>query len=155
MSRQEFIVRKILKEKYPEEEVYYNYRPEWLINPPTGRRLELDIYYPNLNLAVEVQGLHHKTLDQEDRDCIKDEVCYNRNITLEKITCKKKSLRKFTKKYNLRTPKNYGAKSPRKGSKTDKYLKQTKKQIEKDRYRRAARAQMAESLANRERNRVR
>ena len=36
----------------------------WLVNPETNRKLELDIYSPELRLAIEVQGKQH------------DELCY-------------------------------------------------------------------------------
>lgn len=34
-------------------------RPDWLKNPETGRRLELDCYNDLLKLAVEYNGIHH------------------------------------------------------------------------------------------------
>lgn len=36
-----------------------SHRPKWLMNPDTGKTLELDFYFPHLNLAIEVQGLQH------------------------------------------------------------------------------------------------
>ena len=36
-------------------------RPDWLINHRTGKRMELDLYNYNLNLAIECQGLQHYT----------------------------------------------------------------------------------------------
>jgi len=34
-------------------------RPEWLLNPHTGRRLEIDCYSQSLRLGFEVQGEQH------------------------------------------------------------------------------------------------
>jgi hypothetical protein len=34
-------------------------RPEWLINHKTGKRMEIDLYNHNLNLAIECQGQQH------------------------------------------------------------------------------------------------
>lgn len=61
------------------------FRPEWLVNPKTGRRLELDFYVEDLKLAIEVQGFHHLTLDQKYKDSIKREVCDERGIRLMNI----------------------------------------------------------------------
>jgi hypothetical protein len=47
------LVKRQIQEWFPNEEVFENYRPEWLIG------LEIDIYLPNLNLAIEVDGLQH------------------------------------------------------------------------------------------------
>lgn len=33
--------------------------PEWLVNPETGRKLELDCYNKDLAIAVECNGVHH------------------------------------------------------------------------------------------------
>ena len=34
-------------------------RPEWLKNHKTGKRMEIDLYNHNLNLAIECQGQQH------------------------------------------------------------------------------------------------
>jgi len=47
------LVKRQVKEWFPNEEILENYRPEWLIG------LEIDIYLPNLRLAIEVDGLQH------------------------------------------------------------------------------------------------
>ena len=36
-----------------------NYRPEWLTNPSTGQRLEIDRYYPRFKVGYEYQGEQH------------------------------------------------------------------------------------------------
>ena len=36
-----------------------NIRPDWLRNPETNRKLELDCYNKELELAFELQGTHH------------------------------------------------------------------------------------------------
>ena len=67
-------------------------RPKWLINPKTGRRLELDNY--NDDLAVEYNGITHYVhpnwthQSREDfikgveRDRVKAEICRKRGIDL-------------------------------------------------------------------------
>ena len=46
------------------EQVFYplkfpSIRPEWLINHKTQKRMEIDLYNHNLNLAIEVMGAQH------------------------------------------------------------------------------------------------
>lgn len=69
-------------------------RPEWLINDKTGRKLELDGYCAELNIAFEYQGRQHfefvkefKSTDatlqsQIDRDNLKINRCKELGITL-------------------------------------------------------------------------
>lgn len=67
-------------------------RPDWLINPVTGRRMELDLYNDDLKLAVEYNGRQHyvytpffhssieKFKDQVKRDHSKIDICDERGI---------------------------------------------------------------------------
>ena len=133
------MVKKLLRDNWPTEKVLYNYRPDWLKNPKTGHNLELDIYYPDRNLAIEIQGIHHETTYQKYKDSIKAQVCKEKGITLESLRLKSKYLRKFIEKYNLNTkgiinPHRSGARKPRRNTWADKYLKQVKKQLRKDHY---------------------
>lgn len=69
-------------------------RPDFLKNPKTGRNLELDMYNPELKIAVEYNGIQHRTyapyfhkspgdyLDQVDRDKFKIKRCKDEGITL-------------------------------------------------------------------------
>lgn len=156
----EKLVRELIRRKYPNEKVFYNYRPEWLINPKTGHKLELDIYYPDLKWAIEIQGIHHNTIYQAYKDEVKSRACYNRGIKLEEIWIKKKSLLKFIEKHGLRTSgfkhniKWFSSGSPRKNSKMHKYYWNTVKQIKKQgmsgrEYRHCARIQSKETEYNR------
>jgi hypothetical protein len=91
--RTETLVRKILEtDLYPGNN-FENVRPDWLINPKTNMKLELDCYNEKLKLAVEVNGRQHYILDsynntpdkleyQKYKDQIKKEICYKRNIKL-------------------------------------------------------------------------
>lgn len=47
------LIKKQVQEWFPNEEIKENYRPDWLIG------LEIDLYLPNLNMAIEVDGLQH------------------------------------------------------------------------------------------------
>lgn len=132
----EKIVRVLFKSKYPNEKVFYNYRPDWLINPKTGYPLELDIYYPNLNFAIEIQGIHHETNYQIYKDNVKKEICDAKNITLYSLPIKKKALLKLLEKHNIEIPKElkssvkwFASGHPRRSSKMYKYYTQTLKKI--------------------------
>jgi hypothetical protein len=66
-------------------------RLEWLINPITKRRLEIDCYCDELKLGVEYNGIqHYKNTnrfggDLEHRvylDTVKKKLCYQNNVTL-------------------------------------------------------------------------
>lgn len=75
-----------LFEVFPCEPLLHT-RPEWLVNPETGRCLELDFYYPQLNVAIDYNGQQHycfpnnfhKTyeefLAQVRRDNMKADLC--------------------------------------------------------------------------------
>lgn len=74
-------------------------RPDWLINPSTGYKLELDCYNEELKLAFEYDGeLHDKDVDffknsssqQRERDIIKDGLCKQHGIKLIRISYKDK-----------------------------------------------------------------
>jgi hypothetical protein len=72
-------------------------KPEWLINPKTGRRLELDCYNRQLRLAIEVDGAQHhhyiphfhkcyqKFEDMKERDLTKSMICKKRGVRLIRI----------------------------------------------------------------------
>lgn len=65
---------------------------DWNINPKTGRKLELDGYSTELNIAFEFQGEHHHKIafgkDQntliniQNKDLIKKQNCINNNVKL-------------------------------------------------------------------------
>ena len=54
-----------------------------IINPLTGRHLELDVYIPSLNKAIEYNGIYwHSKYYQKIKDNIKKKQCLNNNINL-------------------------------------------------------------------------
>lgn len=58
-----------------------------LINPKTNCPLELDIWFPQLNKAIECNGLYwHK--DKQDIDLLKQQLCKQQGISLLVITDK-------------------------------------------------------------------
>ncbi len=75
------------------ETIYYDkiiYNDRTLIkNPITNKFLELDLYFPYLNKAIECDGLYwHSTKDSICRDMIKDSICNDVGITLLRINDK-------------------------------------------------------------------
>lgn len=93
---QEYTTRKVF-ETIPHLEIKENYRPYWLNGNGTGR-LELDIYIPELKIAIEVQGAQHYIyipyfhndyngfLEQQRRDNIKRDICSIENIELIEVS---------------------------------------------------------------------
>ncbi|MDD4931377.1 MAG: hypothetical protein PHG66_04520 [Candidatus Colwellbacteria bacterium] len=69
-------------------------RPEFLKNPKTGRNLELDMYNEGLKIAVEYNGIQHRTYapyfhkspddyqNQVERDNLKVRRCKEAGVTL-------------------------------------------------------------------------
>lgn len=58
ISKHELKIIKELQILYPNLEIINSYRPKWL------ERKELDIYIPDLNLAIEFNGLHYHHSDK-------------------------------------------------------------------------------------------
>jgi hypothetical protein len=86
-------VRNILEVMFNEK--FPNVRPKWLINPKTGRRLEIDCYCESLRLAVEFSGsqhyeftpYYHKNgfqdfVDMKERDLMKAVMIRQRGVDL-------------------------------------------------------------------------
>jgi hypothetical protein len=71
-------------------------KPSWLVNPLTGRRLELDFYNEELGIALEAQGAGHydehafgqgkEGLDKVvQRDNVKYDLCVENNVYLMRV----------------------------------------------------------------------
>ncbi len=97
-SQTEQLARDLLRHHFPFLHAVYNSRPDWLRNPKTGRRLELDIWFPQISVAVEAQGAQHGRpilglqkdhadfMAQQARDAVKAAVCASRGIELIAVT---------------------------------------------------------------------
>lgn len=67
-------------------------RPEFLVNPDSGERLELDRYYPVHRVAFEFNGKQHyvatgrftkeEVAAQKKRDRLKQQICKEKNVKL-------------------------------------------------------------------------
>lgn len=85
-------VLEIITEELNEEPIL-EYTFDWLVNPNTDCHLRLDAYYPNHNLAVEVDGKQHFYNSdlfgpcdiQQERDKIKNHLLQEHNIHLIRI----------------------------------------------------------------------
>ena len=108
-NRREEIVRWCLRDLF--NKPFEKAKPSWLINPKTGRHLELDCYNNDLKLAVEVNGeqhyvypnTFHKSYEefesQQERDKIKKKKCEEYGIFLLEIpyTIPKSEIREYIK----------------------------------------------------------
>ena len=93
-SRTEKLVFEYMKSIFPQFEIINNHRPDWL---RYNRNLELDIYLPELKLAIEVNGVQHYKytpyfhdneedfVKQEERDEFKKKRCEEENIKMISI----------------------------------------------------------------------
>lgn len=87
-------------------------RPNWLINPETGRKLEIDCYNEELKLGAEFNGIQHykwpnftnQTFEQFKaqirRDKYKKKICRKKGIKLIVVPyyIKKKDIEKYIRK---------------------------------------------------------
>lgn len=93
MTKIESLVRRYFRHLFPNNKVVYNIRPKWLLNVNTGKNLELDIYYPELKLAIEANGFIHKVSDaQKERDRLKKGLCEEMGIFLLSVSKPKELL---------------------------------------------------------------
>lgn len=101
---QRFIIKHI-KEKFPNNKIIINDR-KTIHNPYTNHYLELDIYLPELCLAIEYDGKQHFQIIEsrggkeeydkiQMRDFIKNEVCKELNIKLLRIHYLEKNIKNF------------------------------------------------------------
>lgn len=77
-------------------------KPEWLINPSTGSRLEFDCFCSELKLAIEIDGAQHDTVSPylgvgvkellgiQSRDRLKEGLAAANGITLLRLKTKNK-----------------------------------------------------------------
>ena len=96
-SKREKEIRKILCNMTPGEQ-WLSVRPEWLRNPYTNRKLEIDLYSPVLNTAIEVQGEHHfssryigseEFKKQRKRDAVKRAIIKARGVHYIEVPCER------------------------------------------------------------------
>ena len=89
-------------------------RPEFLVNPATGERMELDRYYPVHRVAFEFNGKQHYTATgpftkeevaaQQKRDRLKRRICAERSVELVPVHAQDLSLAGMLKKVEALLP---------------------------------------------------
>ncbi|KIA90962.1 hypothetical protein [Largemouth bass virus] len=90
---------------------FYKTRPQELINPDTGRALELDCFNDELMLAIEYQGRQHYEYvsvfhrggksdlrKQHERDCYKRSLCQKLGIRLIEVPYTVKNIEAYLEK---------------------------------------------------------
>ena len=87
------VLEKIFIDKFNKNYKFENMRPEWLVNPETNCRLELDCYNEELELAFELHGRQHyepieyfggekSYIKQYRRDLRTRNMCRQKGVTL-------------------------------------------------------------------------
>ncbi|MGO3732056.1 MAG: hypothetical protein ACTJHC_02650 [Vagococcus sp.] len=93
----------LIKEIFPEEEIIFHYRSEWL------SYLEIDVYLPKLKMGFEYQGRQHfepvdffggedKFKIQQSNDIKKERICKENNVKLFKVNYDDPLNKKFIKR---------------------------------------------------------
>lgn len=81
----EQLTRDYFKYTIPFLRVQYNLRPDWLMGEK-GKPLELDIYFPEIKIAVEVQGEQHQMLKSvKERDKLKRKLARKEGVFVFQI----------------------------------------------------------------------
>jgi len=113
VSRGERLMKAYLDEMLPGLTPLDNIRPEWLINRRTGKRLELDRYYPEIQAAFEFHGdQHFRSVESFEGsvkyrvflDELKARLCREEGIKLVRVVASdlKYTRMKYKLKYSLK-----------------------------------------------------
>lgn len=85
-SKGEYLLRQAVRSRYPGCPQLVNQRPEWLINPATNYRLELDIIIPELKKAYEFQPTVLPSKETKQRMDLKKRLCKANGYDLMFVT---------------------------------------------------------------------
>lgn len=80
-SGKEQDIIKFLKEEFQNTNIIQNTR-DLIVNPNTGHKLELDIYLPDYNLAIEYNSNYFHNKDNPEREELKSFLCKQKGIKL-------------------------------------------------------------------------
>lgn len=109
VSRTEQLARDLMRHYHPELKLVFGVRPAWLQNPATGHALELDIFIPGLQSAIEIQGTQHYRhtpglqdtpadfQKQLDHDSLKVALCAEWGVRLYHLDAYRMTRREFPK----------------------------------------------------------
>ena len=95
-----------LKEFFPTH-TFKTVRPDFLKNPQTGHNLELDLYCPELSLAIEYNGRQHYHYSPYIHGSIEE---FNKQVYRDKLKnrlCKKQSVTLITVPHTVTDIKSY------------------------------------------------
>jgi hypothetical protein len=89
----ENIVYNFLIDKYKKDNIVFQYKPDWCVNPKTKKQLTFDFYIKNLGVIIEVDGVQHfkntkdfkKSRKTRTRDVYKQYLAYKNNIKVIRI----------------------------------------------------------------------
>lgn len=81
--------------------IFISIRPDWLINPKTGQRMELDCYNDELKLAVEYNGEQHYVWPNFTGQSKKAHNALKRRDILKAKICKKQGIYLISVPYNI------------------------------------------------------
>ncbi|MHB0875347.1 MAG: hypothetical protein ACYC5O_04800 [Anaerolineae bacterium] len=92
MEIEQFAWREIVTRVFEGFEVQRDLAPDWLVNPDTGRLLKLNYFYPEIGLAVRLEGMRGREQRREpdeveyqrrrEREAIRERLCEERGIRL-------------------------------------------------------------------------
>ncbi len=87
--------REILARVFDGFDVQYGLTPDWLINPDTNRRLKLDLFFPQIAVAIRFVGIEgggkrrrksdEEVASEEDREEARASVCRQNGVVLISI----------------------------------------------------------------------
>jgi hypothetical protein len=104
-SKGELECKQVLESTFGKK--FIKIRPKFLMNTETGKPLELDLYNPELKIAVEYSGeqhyryipYFHKTynhfIKQQERDELKRELCKKNDICLIEVPYNVENIKNF------------------------------------------------------------
>lgn len=105
VSKGESECRRVLESLFGRK--FVNVRPDFLLNPKTKRKLEIDCYNESLRFGVEFNGEAHmkfcprfhntyqQFLDQQERDQLKKELCELHHVLLISVPFDVKSIKQY------------------------------------------------------------
>ena len=106
ISKGEQLCLEALREFFPDH-TFKTVRPDFLKNPQTGYNLELDLYCPELKLAIEYNGRQHYYYTPYIHGSVEE---FNKQVYRDKLKnrlCKKHGITLITVSYTVTDIKSY------------------------------------------------
>jgi hypothetical protein len=77
-------------------------RPNWLVNPETGRRLEIDCYNEELKIGAEFNGIQHYKWPNFTGQSYESFLAQQRRDNYKKLLCLKKGVKLIIVPYKIK-----------------------------------------------------